>query len=220
MDLVKPVPVDTAKRKDTSKESTGFFAGFNRWKESTQQSFQKKMPKWALDYSTQITNAGVFFFTSVMIFSAFRGKAISKSIYEAQERLLKDAGYRGELLAKKMQELTASKVIKPPRLHRQRMVYLITAISSFALGAIFKEKPVTTEQRQKYDQMSLPEYMGVRLKEGFDPVNHSRQSVGLVGATSGALAIISALSQPGVVCTDRKWWWELRCFPGFPRCSS
>lgn len=155
------------------------------------------MPDWALKNSTLIVNAGLFSFTSLMIASAFRGKAIGKAIYEEQERLLKSSGFEGDALKSKMSELIDIGVIKIPALHRQRMTYLGTAIASFATGVIFKPKVESPEQMQTYSDMSWPGYLGTRIFQVLDPVNHSRQTAGFLAATSGVLAAISGLSQPG-----------------------
>lgn len=171
-----------------------------RWKEAAQQSFSAKMPDWALKYSTQITNAGLLFFTSLMIHSAFRGKYISGEIFKAQEKLVgTELGLEGGALADKVGELVAAGKMKIPALHRQRMTYLGTALASFMTGMVFKPQAESAEQMQKYEQMSWPEYMGTRVFQALDPVHHSRQTVGVLGAVSGILAAKSGLTQPGGV---------------------
>ena len=161
--------------------------------------WRKMIPKPILDNATQISNAGLMFFTGSMLFSGYRGKQISEKIYTQQIELLKESGFKDDALAKKTEELLKSKVIKKPGWHMMRLVYLLTAMTSFAFGAIFKRKEEKPEDLIRYDKMSLPEYMVERTKEAFDPVHHSRQTVGVLAGTSGVMAVTSALSQPGGV---------------------
>ncbi len=167
------------------------------WWEQTKASFQAAMPQWVRDNSSRINQIGLVIGTSVMIGSVFRGREISKDIFAAQKKLLQDeGGFHGEALEKKVAELIEAKVMKKPVLHRQRMIYLPTAITGLAVGGFIKDKE-TPEERAARKPMSLPEYMGMRLQQSLDPLHHSRQTAGVIGTLSGVAAIVSALSQPG-----------------------
>lgn len=175
------------------------------WWDRTRESFQSMMPQWWRDNSTRINQLGLMFGTAVIIGSVFRGKKISQGIFKAQEDLLKEAGYEGAALTTKINELMTKKdplfkttIMKKPGLHTQRLFYLGTAVTGLGIGGFIKDKE-TKEERESRKPMSLPEYMAMRVGHAFDPLHHSRQTAGVVGATSGVLAIISAFSQPGGV---------------------
>lgn len=129
--------------------------------------------------------------------SSLKGKKIGGEIYDAQVKLLEKSGLGGEALTQKVDELLKSGAMKKPALHKMRLAYLVAAVTSFGTGTIFKRKEEKQEDLARYEQMSLPEYMGARVKEGFDPVHHSRQTVGMLSTASGVMTVMSALSQPG-----------------------
>ncbi|MFZ4124846.1 MAG: hypothetical protein ACOYJ2_02085 [Rickettsiales bacterium] len=177
-------------------------------------------PQWVVDNATRITNAGLMTFTSVMLYSSLvRGKQISKDLYATQikdidkgivqeaEKLVSEGkiapSHAADHIATRKAQLLESglhtKIIKPPTIHKMRLFYLLTAITSFAVGAFFKRKEETKEELDGYSKLGLPEYMGTRFQQAFDPINHSRQTVGVLSGASGVMAVMSALSQPGGV---------------------
>lgn len=164
--------------------------------QQTQAAFQSILPDWAIKHSSRINQLGLMAGTTVILGSAFRNRTIAKDIWNAQVKILEEKGLKGAELEQKIGELVTSKVMKKPGLHRQRMFYLGTAISGLGVGGFLKDKE-TPEDRAKYKDMPLPNYLLMRLGHAFDPIHHSRQTAGLLGATSGVLAMISGLSQPG-----------------------
>lgn len=160
--------------------------------------WRKIFPQVVVDNATRISNAGLFFFTTCMLYSGYRGKQISQDIYDAQLKIIKDKpALGGEALAKQVKAWTSSNIIKQPGWHRLRLAYLLTAMTSFAFGAVYKRKEEKPEDLARYEQMSLPEYMRTRTQEALNPAEHSRQTVGIVASASGVLAVTSALTQPG-----------------------
>lgn len=161
--------------------------------------WRKYVPQFLIDNSVQASNAGLFTFSSIMMLSSLKGKKVMGEIYDAQLKLLEESGFKGQALTQKVDELLKSKAMKKPELHKTRLGYLIAAVLSFGVGTIYKRKEEKQEDLARYEQMSLPEYIGTRIKEGADPVHHSRQTVGLLSTVSGATTIVSALNQPGGV---------------------
>jgi hypothetical protein len=166
------------------------------WFGRTQQAVQAAMPQWVRENSGRINQIGLMAGTAVIMGSVWRGRTISKDIWNAQTKILEKNGFQGAALEKKVAELIDAKIMKKPALHRQRMIYLPTAITGLAIGGFIKDKE-TPEDRAAYKDMSLPQYMGMRLKQSLDPMHHSRQTAGVIGAASGVAAIVSAFSQPG-----------------------
>lgn len=160
----------------------------------------KYVPDWVINNAPQITNAGLFIGTGIMLHSGYRGKVISQDIYDKQMSIIKNAeGMTAERAANIVDHATKSQLIKAPGWHKMRLFYLLTAMTSFGIGALFKRKEEAPEELEANRHMGLAEYMRTRVAQGLDPVNHSRQTVGLVSGASGVLAVISALSQPGGV---------------------
>lgn len=160
--------------------------------------WRKLFPQVVVDNATRISNAGLFFFTTCMLYSGYRGKQISQDIYDAQLNIIKqNPALKGEALAKQVKAWTSSGIIKQPGWHRLRLAYLLTAMTSFAFGALYKRKEEKPEDLERYSQMSLPEYMRTRTQEALNPAEHSRQTVGVLAGASGVLAVTSALTQPG-----------------------
>lgn len=162
--------------------------------------WRRIFPQVVVDNATRISNAGLFFFTTCMLYSGYRGKQISQDIYDAQLKIIKEKpALGGEALAKQVKNWTSSNIIKQPGWHRLRLAYLLTAMTSFAFGTIYKRKEEKPEDLARYEQMSLPEYMRTRTQEALNPAEHSRQTVGIIAGASGVLAVTSALTQPGGV---------------------
>ena len=159
--------------------------------------WRKFVPQFLIDNSVQASNAGLFTFSSIMMLSSLKGKKIGGEIFDAQVKLLEERGFKDQALTHKVDELLKSGAMKKPALHKMRLAYLLTAVTSFGIGTIFKRKEEKQEDLARYEQMSLPEYIVERTKEGFDPVHHSRQTVGLLSAASGMMTVASALTQPG-----------------------
>jgi hypothetical protein len=159
--------------------------------------WRKLVPQFFIDNAVQVSNAGLFTFSSIMMLSSLKGKKIGGEIYDAQVKLLEKSGLGGEALTQKVDELLKNGTMKKPALHKMRLAYLLTAVTSFGTGTIFKRKEEKQEDLARYEQMSLPEYMGTRVKEALDPVHHSRQTVGVLSTASGVMTVMSALSQPG-----------------------
>jgi hypothetical protein len=136
-------------------------------------------------------------FTSVMLFSGVRGKQISQKIFDKQTEMLKNEGVQGEALAVKTAKLVEKEIMIKPNWHKMRLMYLGTAMASFAFGTFFKRKEEKPEDLERYSQMSLPAYMVERTKEALNPTEHSRQTVGVLSFAAGVLAIRSAITQPG-----------------------
>lgn len=166
------------------------------WFARVQDSFQSMMPQWVRENSGRINQIGLMAGTAVILGSVFRGRTISRDIWKAQTEILEKSGLHGAELEKKVAELVDAKIMKKPGLHRQRMMYLPTAVLGLAVGGFIKDKE-TPEEREAYKKLSTPQYIGMRIKHAFDPAHHSRQTAGLIGIASGVLAIISAFSQPG-----------------------
>jgi hypothetical protein len=178
-------------------EEHGLLADFVRWKDGVSTQFRSVLPPVIRDHTKEISSVGLMGFTGTMLLSGAKGKQIGQQMYDSQINLLKNAGYQGAALEAKTAELLKSGVMRPAKLHSWRIIYLGTAMASFGLGALLKEKPETKEERANYDKMNVPEYALTRVKESFDPVNHSRQAVSAIGLASGGLAVVSALTQPG-----------------------
>lgn len=154
--------------------------------------------EWLSENAPQITNAGLTVFTGTMLHSGYRGKVISKDIYDAQMGILREhKGYSPQQALDALEAGVKERRIIQPGWHKMRLAYLSTAIVSFAFGAFFKRKEETPEELEANRNLSLPEYMRTRVQQALDPVNHSRQTVGLLSSASGVLAVLSALSQPG-----------------------
>ncbi len=166
------------------------------WWDRMRESFQARMPEWVRQNSTRINQLGLMAGTTVIMGSIFRNRKISRDIWNAQEEILKKSGLKGAALEKKIGELVESKIMKKPGLHKQRMFYLGTAITGLGVSGFIKNKE-TPEQRESYKDMPMLPYIGMRIKHAFDPLNHSRQTAGAIGALSGVLAMVSGLSQPG-----------------------
>lgn len=162
--------------------------------------WRKIFPQVVVDNATRISNAGLFFFTTCMLYSGYRGKQISQDIYDAQLKIIQEKpALGGEALTKQVKAWTSSNIIKQPGWHKLRLAYLLTAMTSFAFGTIYKRKDEKQEDLERYSQMSLPEYMRTRTQEALNPAEHSRQTVGIIAGASGVLAVTSALTQPGGV---------------------
>lgn len=159
--------------------------------------WRKLVPQFLIDNSVQASNAGLFTFSSIMMLSSLKGKKIGGEILDAQVKLLEESGFKDQALTHKVDELLKSGAMQKPALHKTRLLYLVMAVFSFGIGAIFKRKEEKQEDLARYEQMALPEYIGERTKEFFDPVHHSRQTVGLLSTASGITTIFSALNQPG-----------------------
>ena len=195
--MVKDPAQPTTLQPEKEPEEHGFLADFVRWKDGVSTQFRSVLPPVIRDHTKEIAGVGLTVFTGTMLLSGAKGKQISQQIYDSQTNLLKNAGYQGAALEAKTAELLKSGVMRPAKLHSWRIIYLGTAMASFGLGALLKEKPDTKEERANYDKMTVPEYALTRVKESFDPINHSRQTVSAVGLASGGLAVVSALTQPG-----------------------
>ncbi len=166
------------------------------WWTKTQLAFQSPMPQWALDNSTRVNQLGLMAGTTIIMGSVWKGKAIGKDIWKAQEKILESKGFHGNALTAKISKLTDAGIMKKPALHRERMIYLPTAIGGLAVGGFIKDKE-TEQDREAHKGMPIGDYLGMRMKQSLDPLHHSRQTAGVIGAASGAFAIWSAFSQPG-----------------------
>ncbi len=155
-------------------------------------------PDWLIDHAPQITNAGLFTGTAIMLHSGYRGKVISEDIWKTQmDTIMKTPGMTPERGVKIAELAVKDGLIPKPGWHKMRLIYLLTAMVSFAIGAIFPRKDDTPEEKEKMSTMGIVDYMRTRTQQAFDPVAHSRQTVGAISGISGLMAIMSALSQPG-----------------------
>lgn len=174
--------------------------------ESAPQNASKKhnngiyrfVPDWIIDNAPQITNAGLFTGTGIMLHSGYRGKVISEDIWKTQMKTIRETPGMTPERAVKIAELAVKDGLIPkPGWHKMRLIYLLTAMVSFGIGAIFPRKEDSPEEKERISKMGLVEYMQTRTQQALDPVGHSRQTVGVVSGISGLMAIMSALSQPG-----------------------
>lgn len=69
------------------------------------------------------------------------------------------------------------------------------SLSGLLLGLMFEEKPMSEEERAKIKDMPMLDYMGMRIKNGFDPRNHVTATVGLATIPNGILTAISGIAQ-------------------------
>lgn len=72
-----------------------------------------------------------------------------------------------------------------------------SAITLAGLGAglVFNEKPQTAEDRERYKQMPMSQYIPMRIRHAFDPQHHITATVGLATIPNGLLLAGSGLQQ-------------------------